>query len=134
METKKYLSTSVLDEARKRIAYTFNHFDKIALSFSGGKDSTVMFHLVADEAIKRNRKFTVMIVDLEAQYSATIEHVLNMVTMYKDIIEVHWVCLPISLSNAVSNFEPRWYPWEPGKESVWVRQFPEYPVIKDPLF
>lgn len=141
MNTKKYLDTTVLEEARKRIAWTFDEFDKIALSFSGGKDSTVMFHLVAEEAIKRNRTFAVMIVDLEAQYSATIDHIKNMINRYISCIEVHWVCLPISLSNAVSNFEPRWKCWDSEREDVWVRELPEgygvvsrvdhYPFFKD---
>ena len=53
---RNYLSKSVLDASRERISYTFDNFEKIYLSLSGGKDSTTMFHLVIEEAIKRNRK------------------------------------------------------------------------------
>lgn len=125
MKTKQELETNVLEEARKRIAWTFDEFERIAVSFSGGKDSTIMLHLVADEAIKRNRKFAVMIVDLEAQYSATIEHIERMIERYKDYIDLHWCCLPISLSNAVSNFEPRWKAWDNERRDVWVREKPK---------
>jgi predicted phosphoadenosine phosphosulfate sulfurtransferase len=125
MQTKKYLDSDVLTESQKRIAWTFDNFERIAVSFSGGKDSTVMLHLCADEAIKRGRKIGVMIVDLEAQYSATVTHMEKMCERYKDYIDLHWVCLPISLSNAVSNFEPRWKPWDPDKTELWVRGFPE---------
>lgn len=131
IKTKRELDIDVLTAAKQRIAYTFDHFEKIAVSFSGGKDSTVMMHLVCEEAIKRGRKVAIMIVDLEAQYSATIEHIHNMVNRYRECINLHWVCLPVSLSNAVSNFEPRWEPWQPGKEDVWVRDFPDEDVIKD---
>lgn len=137
MKTKHELSTNVLEEAQKRVAWTFDTFDKIAVSFSGGKDSTVMLHLVADEAIKRNRRFAVMIVDLEAQYAATIDHIDSMVNKYKNIIDLHWICLPISLSNAVSNFEPRWKAWDNDKKELWVREFPvnrsmhDYHFFKD---
>ncbi|EAA2780639.1 phosphoadenosine phosphosulfate reductase, partial [Salmonella enterica] len=41
------LGTDVLTAARQRIADTFDQFKRICLSFSGGKDSTVMLHLVA---------------------------------------------------------------------------------------
>lgn len=132
MKTKIELSTNVLQEAIKRIAWTFDNFDKIAVSFSGGKDSTVMLHLVADEAIKRNRKFAVMIVDLEAQYTATIQHLTKLTNRYADIIDLHWVCLPISLSNAVSNFEPRWKCWDQDKKDFWVRSYPSnYGVVSN---
>ena len=134
METKKYLKIDVLTAAKQRIEWTFDNFEKITVSFSGGKDSTVMFHLVADEAMKRGRKFAVMIVDLEAQYSATIEHMYNMVERYKDIIDLHWCCLPISLSNAVSNFEPRWKCWDEDKKDVWIRDKPAFAKTSYPFF
>lgn len=68
MQHKIYREQNVLDAARDRISYTFDKFERIFISFSGGKDSSVMFHLVMDEAIKRNRRVAVMIIDFEAQY------------------------------------------------------------------
>ena len=56
MSRKRYLETSVLGEARKRIAKAFDMFERLYVSFSGGKDSSVMMHLVMDEAKRRNRK------------------------------------------------------------------------------
>lgn len=134
MKTKKELDINVLEAAKQRVSWTFDNFEKIAVSFSGGKDSTVMLHLVAEEAIKRNRKIGVMIVDLEAQYNATVEHMTKMVERYREVIDLHWVCLPISLSNAVSNFEPRWKAWDADKKEVWVRDYPNKEVVKDALF
>ena len=68
---------NVLVAARERISYAFDNFEKITLSFSGGKDSSVMFHLVMDEARKRNRIVTIMLVDFVAQYKATSDHAAN---------------------------------------------------------
>lgn len=130
---KRYSETNVLDAARERISYSFDNFERLYVSFSGGKDSSVMLHLVMDEAIRRNRKVGVLIVDLEAQYSHTIEHIEEMVGLYADHMDLHWVCLPIVLRNAVTNYEPRWMCWEPKKRDIWVREFPKL-GITDPLF
>ena len=128
---KKYLGIDVLTAARQRISQIFDDFPRIYVSFSGGKDSTVMLHLVMDEAIKRNRKVGVLCVDLEGMYKITIEHIQHMFDLYADHIEPYWVCLPIALRNAVSVFEPRWCCWEPGKEDVWVRKPPETAITYD---
>ena len=60
METKRHIGIDVLKAAKQRISITFDNFEKVYVSFSGGKDSTVMMHLVMEEAIKRNRKVGVL--------------------------------------------------------------------------
>lgn len=131
MKTEKHhLGISVLDAARQRISWAFDRFDKICISFSGGKDSTVMFHLIAEEARRRNRKFGVMFIDWEAQYKHTIDHVGDMLEMYKDCTVPYWICLPLKTVNATSQIEPEWICWEPGKETIWVRPPPKN-AIKD---
>src|SRR5690606_13895502 len=94
MQLKKPTAKNVLTAAKERISYTFDNFDKILLSFSGGKDSSVMFHLVMEEAILRGRKVGVMLIDFEAQYKATSDHAREMFDLYKDHIDLHWICLP----------------------------------------
>ncbi len=132
---KHYLDISVLDAAEKRIAYGFDNFPRLYVSYSGGKDSTVMLHLVCEEARKRKRKVGCLIIDLEAQYTGTIEHVHEMLAEYADVLEVFWVCLPLKLRNAVSNFEPVWCAWDPERKTDWVRAMPEREgVISDPAF
>lgn len=131
---KHYLAKNVLEAANDRIQYTFDNFERIYVSFSAGKDSTVMLHLIMEEAIKRNRKVGVMLVDLEGQYKLTIEHVKNCFELYKDHIEVYWICLPIALRNAVSVYEPKWMCWEPGKEETWIRELPEQAINDENYF
>ena len=128
---KNGLGINVLEAARKRISYTFDHFEKIYLSFSAGKDSTIMLHLVADEAKKRNRKFGLLIVDLEAQYKLTMEHARKCVEMYRDNINLYWCCLPLHLRNAVSVYEPFWLCFDPNNKDAWVRNPPEDAILDD---
>lgn len=125
MSKKKQLNISVLEASRNRISKVFDDFERIYISFSGGKDSTVMTHLVLDEARKRGVKVGLLIIDLEAQYKATIEHIEEMIDMYKDVIDLHWFCGELLLRNAVSDFEPKWVCWDESKKDVWVRQKPK---------
>lgn len=132
---KQYHGQDVHSAAVERIAYIFDHFERVYVSFSGGKDSTVMLHMVMDEAERRNRKVGVLVIDLEAQYKVTMEHVATMLHRYREHAEVFWVCLPIKLRNAVSQYEPVWCAWQPEAKDVWVRDLPEAPgVISDTAF
>lgn len=130
---KRPMGISVLQAARERVRYAFDHFEAVYVSFSGGKDSGVMLHLVMEEAIRRGRKVGVLLIDLEAQYALTIRHAEEMVRMYAEHIEPYWVCLPIKLRNAVSNYEPVWCAWDPEREADWVRPMPKG-AISDPAF
>lgn len=134
MSNKRYLGMSVLEAARERIAWTFDIFPRVYVSFSGGKDSGVMLHLVMDEAIKRDRTVGVLFVDLEGQYKLTIDYIAEMYQLYSDHIEPYWVALPIALRNAVSQYEPYWVCWEPGRESDWVRQPHEMSITNSTAF
>lgn len=125
---KRSIGIDVLKAAKDRIKFTFDNFEEIYVSFSGGKDSTVMLHLVAEEAIKRNKKIGLLFVDLEGQYKLTIEHIENMYKKYANIINPYWVCLPIALRNAVSVYEPKWECWEKGREEDWIRQKPHLAI------
>jgi len=125
MSGKIYQERSVLTAARDRISKAFDTFERLYISFSGGKDSTVMTHLVLEEAIKRNRKVGVLIIDLEAQYKDTITHIEEMVDKYKDHIDLHWFCGELMLRNAVSNYQPRWTCWDEDKKQDWVRDKPK---------
>lgn len=126
MTKKVQLKISVLEASRRRIAKAFDMFERLYVSFSGGKDSSVMLHLVMDEAKKRNRKVGVLIIDLEAQYSDTIKHIEEMIEEYKDHIELHWFCGQLLLRNAVSNYQPRWVCWDETKQDQWIRPKPKF--------
>lgn len=128
------LNKNVYNASIERIDYVFDSFEKIYVSFSAGKDSTVMLHLVAQEALKRNKKIGLLFIDLEAQYKLTIDFAIEIFDLYKDIIEPYWVTLPLHLRNAVSVYEPFWLCWENDKKNVWVRQMPEISIKDEKYF
>ena len=108
---------NVLEAARKRISYLFDNYDNIQLSYSGGKDSTVLFHLLNAEAKKRDRKFTVFFLDQEAEYQGTIDMV-DWVMRQPNVIP-KWYQVPTFMTNACSQQQMFLWAWGEGEE--WVR-------------
>lgn len=122
------LGISVLEAAQQRIARVFEDFPRVCLSFSAGKDSTVMLHLVAEEARRRGRRFGLLLIDLEAQYRLTMQHAESLFAEYADCTEAFWVALPLRLRNAVSAIAPRWICWDAEAEALWVRKPPDFAI------
>lgn len=117
--------SSVYEAAKERIRFIFDEFDNVFVGFSGGKDSGVLLNLCIDHARAIGRRFTVMYIDLEAMYSATTDFVRLMIEENQDVIDPHWICLPMTTTNAVSMFEPFWVFWDETKKERWVRPMPE---------
>ena len=107
----------VLVAARKRIALLFDQYTNISLSFSGGKDSTALFHLVNEEALRRGRKFILYFQDQEAEYQGTIE--LVEWAMTQPAVIPMWYQVPIFMTNAASQQQLFLWAWGEGEE--WVR-------------
>lgn len=131
---KFLLDVNVYEATKQRIEFAFDNFERIYVSFSAGKDSTVMLHMVMDEAIKRQQKIGVLLVDLEGQYKLTIDHANKMIEQYNDLIELYWICLPIHLRNAVSVYEPFWVCWDKDKKEDWIRELPENSISDESYF
>lgn len=128
---KIYNDKNVFDASMERIEFAFDNFENLCVSYSGGKDSTVMIQLVEMVAKKKNKKYDVLFIDMEAQYLMTIEHIKTLKNKLEYIRDFYWVCLPLSLRNAVSVFEPRWICWEKAKKEKWVREMPEFAINED---
>lgn len=109
---------NVLEATQKRIGFLFDSYNNISLSFSGGKDSTVLFHLLNEEAKKRNRKFILYFQDQEAEYQATIDFV-EWAMSQPNVIPL-WYQVPIFMTNAASHQQLFLWAWGEGEE--WVRE------------
>ena len=110
---KKYLDKNVYQASNERIKFVFDNFGKIYVSFSGGKDSSVLLNLVVDYIRKKRikKKVGVLFIDLEGQYSITIDFIKGIFAEFSDVVEPYWCCLPLTLRNAVSVFQPFWTCW-----------------------
>lgn len=120
------MGIDVLTASRQRLEWVFDTFEQVCVSFSGGKDSTVLFHLTAEVARQKRRTFVVLFIDWEAQFSYTIMHIEQMLAQYQDVIERdYWVALPLTTVNGVSQLQPEWVAWAPKMRDQWVREPPK---------
>lgn len=98
---KIFLKKNVLEAARERISWLFDEFEDVVVSVSGGKDSTVVYHLCLEEAKRRNRlPLKVMWVDQEAEWTSTVEWVREV--MYAETTQPYWYQIPLKIENSTS--------------------------------
>ena len=126
MKIRKYQDVNVYDAAIERIDYIFKNFERIYLSFSGGKDSGVMLNLVIDYMRKHGitEKIGVQILDNEANYSQSLEFMHSILGKNLDILDVYWCCMPITLPCTVSSYAIDWQCWGKRDQERWIRPMP----------
>lgn len=129
--TPKFTGRSVLDEARDRTRLVFDIFDHVAVSFSGGKDSTAVLQLALEVARERNRlPLDVVTFDEEAIPPQTVEY-MQRVSEWPDV-RFRWYCIPVQHRNACSTKQPYWYCWHPDEREKWVRELPPQAITQPP--
>lgn len=112
---------TVLEAARERIAFVFDHHETIIVSISGGKDSTVLAHLALIEARARRRRIGLFFLDEEAMYQSSVDQAEYLMTLFPDETIPLWLQIPFLLTNATSATEGQLQCWEPDKHKVWMR-------------
>jgi len=123
---KIFTDKDVYTAAMERFEITFNQFDNMYISVSGGKDSSIMVQLAAMKAREMGKRFSVLYIDLEAQYTATIQHIDELIEEISDVLDNwYWIAMPLSLRNAVSVIQPKWICWDKNDEHKWVRPMPQ---------
>jgi predicted phosphoadenosine phosphosulfate sulfurtransferase len=130
---KEYLQESVYDKTLDRIRTIYKSFDKVVISFSGGKDSTAVLNTTLTVARELNRlPLEVVFFDEEAIHPTTIDYVRRVASNPE--IKLSWYCLEFKHRNACSNEEPFWYTWDRDKKDLWVRDLPEEAITEHPKF
>jgi len=120
---------SVLDAARDRISFIFDHFEDIKLSVSGGKDSTVLAHLMLEEAKRRGRKIGVFFLDEEVVYQSSIDQIeYIMEEMAPEHVIPLWLQIEFNLTNSTSLTERHLVAWEAGRHEIWMRPKKSYAI------
>jgi len=123
MAKRIYKDKNVYDSSIERLDFIFSNFERVYLSFSGGKDSGVMLNLVIDYMRKNKieRKLGVQILDNEANYELSEQFMHRMIQKNLDILDVYWCCMPITLPCTVSSFAVDWQCWGNRDKERWIR-------------
>lgn len=126
-----YKQKNVYDATQERLDFIFSNFERIYISFSGGKDSGILLNLVLDY-VKKNKidkKIGVQIMDNEANYEHTLDFMHRIIQANREYLDVYWCCLPISLPCTVSSYEIEWQAWGEKDRHRWVRPIPTQDYI-----
>ena len=128
---REYMSCNVYEATQQRLRLIFEEVDNIYVSFSGGKDSSLLLNLTLDFRRKYypEKKIGVFHQDFEAQYTVTTEFIERTFERIKDEVEPYWVCLPMATRTALSSYQMYWYPWDDTKEEAWVRPMPQHEYV-----
>lgn len=123
IKKKAFVEQDVHAAAIGRVRVLYDRFDLVAVSFSGGKDSTAALQVCLQVAHERGRlPLDVYFWDEEAIHPETIEYVERVAQ--RDDVRFKWLCLPVKHRNACSRRQPYWHCWDPSEEAKWVRPMP----------
>lgn len=122
---------NVYQAAIERLDFLFANFERIYVSFSGGKDSGVMLNLILDYMRSRGitRKIGLMILDNEANYEHSLTFMHSLLAKNRDLLEIYWCCLPITLPCTVSSYAVDWQCWGNRDKERWIRPMPPQDYI-----
>ncbi|MDL2342577.1 phosphoadenosine phosphosulfate reductase family protein [Deinococcus sp. MIMF12] len=121
----------VLTLARERLHVLFERFDHVSVSFSGGKDSTIVLNLALEVARELGRTpLDVVFWDEECIYSENVDYVRRVAA--DPDVALRWMCVPVKHRNACSSESPVWSPWAPEDRHLWIRDLPPEAITEIP--
>ena len=132
---KLYLHKDVYISAKERLLEVYKHFDKIAIAYSGGKDSCVSMYLTL-ETMPKDKKIYIYFIDKESNLISTrnyIEREFDKISLTYHNVKLMWIALPLKEINAMSFNNPYWYCWDENEKAKWIYEPPykNYLINKD---
>lgn len=138
---RDYINVDVVEEAKHRIRRSYEEFDYVSVSFSGGKDSLAMLHLVRevaiDEGYSNGEPVHVLFLDEEVIH----KNVLDFVAAWRneDWIDLRWWCAPLQSHKYILGVISDYVQWDPKRDPAnggvgWVWDKPSWGLDIDDLY
>ncbi|WP_180675698.1 phosphoadenosine phosphosulfate reductase family protein [Helicobacter sp. 11S03491-1] len=135
--SKQYLDINVLEATKGRLWFVLDNFKNICISFSGGKDSTILLHLVREylkhkPELKTKKNLFIYHLDYEAQYNQTTKFVQQTLQeCKKEGFKIFYICMPFKAQCACSMYQTYWRPWAIEDKDKWLREPPGYSITEE---
>ena len=130
---------NVVDAARQRIKNVFENGLPVYLSFSCGKDSLCMAHIVYSMILSGEisaKQLTVIFIDEEGLYKSMLEAAYRWRKIFLSVgAKFEWYCLEVKQCSTLDNLSATesWITWEKSKRDVWMREPPPFAITESPL-
>ncbi len=126
------MATDVFSAAQARVRHVFETYNKVVVSYSGGKDSTCVLELAVEAARELGKlPVDVLFFDEEVLLPETEDMVMRV--RERPEVKLTWATGQVDYWDASSNEQPHWTTWDPAKREVWVREPPPFVVDMGPM-
>lgn len=139
MIVRKESNIDVVTAAKQRIVNVFSNGCKVYLSFSGGKDSICLGHLIyslIQEGKIDPSLLTVQFVDEESMYDDVIDIVKEWRRKFIMAgVKFEWYCLEFRHYNCLNTLtdEESWIIWDRYEKANWIREMPSFAIKEHPV-
>ena len=126
-----HLENNVFDEAMERLRFIFANHDDVIVSMSGGKDSTVLFHMALMVARELGRlPLKVFWLDQEAEWQATVDYMEKIMALPE--VKPYWFQIPFDFTNTLSPDKNFIHVWNPDDKAIWIHEQHETSIKENP--
>lgn len=109
----------------------YDYHDDVIVSMSGGKDSTVLFHLALMVAEEKGRlPLKVFWLDQEAEWQSTVDYMDKI--MRRPDVKPYWFQIPFDFTNSLSPEKNFLRVWDEKEEAKWVHPKSDISIKENP--